>query len=181
MPSSATHFAAKGSESVETRKLHSVKRLGACLVFQKLLGLLAGCPSSGPPHLPTPVSGPSSQVPNRAPSLLGPSASASPVLAEVRQFHGRGRGLLLLGTLTCTPVVEGCIDRGSDAGQVLAASPPHKLGSRQVSGPHQKGRDSCLPWAEGTSEWAIFPNKVPSQSVVGDTCLPGYEHTLPGL
>lgn len=43
----------RGSESVETRKLHSVERLDACLVFQKLLGLLAGCLSSGPPPLPT--------------------------------------------------------------------------------------------------------------------------------
>lgn len=94
-----THFADscllnqhRDSESVETRKLHSVERLGACLVFQKLLGMLAGCPSSGPPHLPTPVSGASAQVPSRAPSPLGASASASPVLAEARQFHGEREG-----------------------------------------------------------------------------------------
>lgn len=42
---------------------------------------------------------------------------------------------MLLGTLICTPVVEGFIDRGSDVGQILAP----KLGPSQVSGPQPVG------------------------------------------
>lgn len=156
-----------------------MERRCACLVFQKLQGLFAGCPSSGPPHFPTSMSGPSGQVSNgpRACPTSGLSGFASPGLAEVRRSPARGAAAP--GTPTRTPTEAGTLGAGLGPPQTwptsLGSAAPRKREGGLV-GPVWRG-----PWEEGTSQrgpWVIFLKRILNQFVREDTAT--RRHPKPG-